>query len=333
MYQINTHAGDTIDIPSTAAEDQPYFTQMDGEAIEYYNANGYVVLRGLLPSDACAAARATYAAQIKPYDGFIYRQTTAQAERHKFNAQGYVVNPVLNVQSVSNRYFAAFRAATLACLTHPRVSTALTALFGERPKIVQSMYFEGNTSTWPHQDTYYLDSEKLGEMCGAWFALEDIAPNAGRFFICPTSHKIDVETNGGDFDIAFNHERYKALMIDLMRDKNLAVSAPALREGDVLFWNAKTIHGSLESPDAQSSRQSLTAHYIPESSNFMQLQSRVIPLKLIDVGGVNVAMIKSQDVAANRAMLWFEGNFPEVAYPVKKLLVKAMLSWNRLKSR
>ena len=304
---------------------------MTPAAIDYYNANGYVVLRGLVPAGATAAARAAFAEQIKPFDGFIYRQTTARAERHKFNDLGYVVNPVLNVQSVSSRHFAEFRKATLACLTHPNVSAALTALFHEKPKIVQTMYFEGNTATWPHQDSYYLDSETLGEMCAGWLALEDIAPNAGRFFVCPTSHRIDVETNGGDFDVAYHHERYKALMVDMMRDLKLTVTAPALREGDMLFWNSKTIHGSLDSPSAHSSRQSLTAHYIPESSNFMQLQSRVLPLKLVDFGGVNVAQVKSQDVALNRWILWVEGHFPQIVYPVKKLLVKAVLGWNQRK--
>ena len=325
MYSIRSHTGDTITIPATAEEDQRYFTAMDAAAIDYYREHGYVVLRGLIPTDACAAARAAYAEQIKPFDGFIYRQTTAKAERHKLNDQGHVINPVLNVQSVSSR-FAGFRAATLACLTHPRLQAAVTALLGEPGKLVQSMYFEGNTSTWPHQDTYYLDSETLGGMCAAWVALEDIAPNAGRFFVCPGSHRIDVARNGGDFDIAFNHDRYKSLVTDLMAKFGMKVVAPALNEGDVLIWNAKTIHGSLESPGATTTRQSLTAHFIPESQQFMQYQVRVKPLALTEVGGVKVATPKSQDVAVNRLIMWAEAHLPFIFYPLKNAAIKLMLS-------
>ena len=43
-----------------------------------------------------------------------------------------------------------------------------------------------------HQDTYYLDSEQVGKMTAAWLALEEIKADAGRFFICPETHKIDL---------------------------------------------------------------------------------------------------------------------------------------------
>ena len=42
------------------------------------------------------------------------------------------------------------------------------------------MLFEGNPTTWPHQDTYYLDSERIGGMTAAWIAVEDIKPGAGK---------------------------------------------------------------------------------------------------------------------------------------------------------
>ena len=57
--------------------------------------------------------------------------------------------------------------------------------------IVQSMYFEGNSVTWEHQDSYYLDDEITGTMIAGWIALEDIECDAGRFFICPKSHLFD----------------------------------------------------------------------------------------------------------------------------------------------
>ena len=50
------------------------------------------------------------------------------------------------------------------------------------------MYFDGNPVTWPHQDIYYLDAEEIGRMTSAWVAVEDIAPDAGRFFVYPKSH-------------------------------------------------------------------------------------------------------------------------------------------------
>jgi phytanoyl-CoA hydroxylase len=46
------------------------------------------------------------------------------------------------------------------------------------------------------------------------------------------------------------------------------VYAPAMKKGDVLFWNSRTIHGSLPTQDEKFSRRSLTAHYMPSEYTF-----------------------------------------------------------------
>ena len=57
-------------------------------------------------------------------------------------------------------------------------------------------------------DTYYLDSEKIGTMTAGWIALEEIKADAGRFFICPSSHKIDLGKQNSSNNIAENHDKY-----------------------------------------------------------------------------------------------------------------------------
>lgn len=324
MYKITAHTGEEILIPSSASEDKPYFASMDKEAIEYYYLHGYVVLRNLLPREFTSAARMAFASEIKAYNGYIYRQTTSRPERNVFNALGQVMNPVLNVQSVSSLKFPNFRKASLACIANEKIKSALESLYQDKLKIVQSMYFEGNTATAPHQDTFYLDSEHLGEMCAAWIALEDIAPNAGRFFVCPGSHRVDMSEVCGDFHVAGDSLRYQAIVLEMLKKSKLEIVAPALSEGDVLLWNARTIHGSLASPDATTSRQSLTAHYIPDKSRFMQLQARIKPLTYTEVGGVKVAMIKSQDKVLNRMILWAETNLSFIFNPLKTAAVRIM---------
>jgi phytanoyl-CoA hydroxylase len=65
-----------------------------------------------------------------------------------------------------------------------------------------------------------------------------------------------VARNRGEYDVAFNHARYNDLIKRAIEDQGFECRAPALSKGDVLFFNAKTIHGSLESPDPQYSRRS-----------------------------------------------------------------------------
>jgi phytanoyl-CoA hydroxylase len=323
MFQIPAPTGDLIFIPDSPADDRAYFRSVDGPALRYLEEQGYVVLRGLLSSEACAGIRRAFAEEVKPYPGFLYRQATARAERNQVNAHGHVMNPLLNLQDLDRQHFLRLRQCALDAFTAPGVVGALRAVFGEDPKLVQSMYFEGNSATWAHQDTYYLDSERVGTMVAAWFALEDIHPGAGRFYVYARSHRIDIARNGGDFDIAFHHDRYKKLIVELIRAQRLELRAPALAAGDVLLWNARTIHGSLPTLGTTNTRQSLTAHYIPKSHRFLQLQSRIKPLALAEHNGIQVHCPKDQQHLQNRMTLFVESRLPGPFYLAKRLAVKA----------
>jgi phytanoyl-CoA hydroxylase len=325
QFSMNDPTGKPILVPSAVSEDFAYFTASEGPAIKrYYDEFGYVVVRNLIPREACKAALASFADEVKPFGGYIYRQTTANPERHVFTDHGFMLNPILNVQSVDERHLARFRKAGLAVMTHPNTQAVVRDILGEAGKIVQSMYFDGNPATWPHQDTYYLDAEELGRMTAGWFAMEDIAPGAGRFFVYPKSHLIDMQKNGGDFDIAFNHARYKQLVVDVIRQNGLECRAPALQQGDVLFWAAKTIHGSLDTAQPQFSRSSFTAHYIPESSRLLHFQVRPRQLNLENISGMNVHKPKDLSRTSNRAVMWVETTFPRSFRAAKKIALKAL---------
>ena len=290
MFAIPAPHGQQIEIP-TLPDDEPsrYPTMADPAAVRtYYEEQGYVVVRNLVAAEVCDRMRQIFDEEIKPFGGYIYRQASATPERHVRTEQGYMLNSILNVHAVDPRHFPKFRRAGSDLITSAPMQRAAQAILGEAGKIVQSMYFEGNPSTWAHQDTYYLDSENLGQMVGAWIALEDIAPGAGRFFIYPKSHLIDLALNRGDLSIASNHAGYKKLIIEIIRQHGLECRAPALRKGDVLFWGSKTIHGSMETTQPQFSRSSVTAHYIPASARFMQFQVRIKPLNLSTINGMAV---------------------------------------------
>ena len=323
MFSIPSPSGEQVSIPESPQEDRTYFTTLDAAALEYLSTEGYVVVRGLASAAECAAIRESFADEVKPYPGFLYRQATAKAERNQLNEQGHVMNPLLNLQDLDRRYFGGLRRRSLDVFTSRGIVSSLHRIFDEDPKLVQTMYFEGNSETWAHQDTYYLDSEHIGTMVAAWIALEDIHPGAGRFFVYPRSHQIDIRRNGGDFDIAFHHDRYKSLIIEVIRSHALEMRAPALQSGDVLFWNSRTIHGSLRTQGTTRTRQSLTAHYIPRSHRFLSLQSFIKPLNLTDHNGVQVHCPKDQGRLQNRMTLLVESRLPGPFYFAKRLAVKA----------
>ncbi|HEY9870104.1 MAG TPA: phytanoyl-CoA dioxygenase family protein, partial [Candidatus Obscuribacterales bacterium] len=218
-FKIAAPDGRSMSIPVAVEEgSDPYPAPENPEALrDYYDKYGYVVVRRLIPEELCQAVLAAYGREVKPYDGFLYRQpSSGRAERHVFSEHGHLLNSILNLQDLDPRSFAAFRAAGLKVFSDARLQKVVSALLGESGVLVQSMFFEGNPVTWAHQDTYYLDSTALGRLVAAWIALEDIRPGAGRFYVYPESHKIDLVRHGGDFDIAFNHERYKALILKVI---------------------------------------------------------------------------------------------------------------------
>ena len=239
-----------------------------------------------------------------------------------FTINGYMENSILNIQDLNSDLFPKFKQAGLEIITYSHLQKMVNLLLSEPGKLVQSMFFEGNPETWPHQDTYYLDSDNIGCMTAAWIAIEDINPGAGRFYVYPYSHTIDVKKNGGDFDIAFNHDRYKKLVIDIIKNKQLTITAPALNKGDVIFWNSKTIHGSLHTTQHEFSRASFTAHYIPESHQFLQYQSRVKSLHLEVKNNMLVNTPKNQDCFKNRLIFKIETKFPRTFYLLKKIAIK-----------
>jgi phytanoyl-CoA hydroxylase len=282
---------------------------------------GYVVVRGLIEPEECDRAHAIFEREVKPSDSFIYRQATANPERHVYTKFGFMLNSILNVQSLDPNRFPEFRKTGADIITSNRLQAVLRALFGEPGKLVQSMYFEGNPTTWAHQDTYYLDSEHIGAMTGAWFAVEDIKPGGGRFYIYPRSHLYDVAKNTGQYDVAFNHAHCKDLVKHAIEEQGFECRAPALSKGDVLFFNAKTIHGSLDSPEPQYSRRSF-----PDSHRFLQYQSTIKPLKLKSINGMNVNHPKDLALFSNRAVLAIETTFPRSFQLAKRVVTKAATS-------
>lgn len=328
MIELRTPRGLPVRVPETDAEDpSPKFAPTDADAIRaYYAENGYAVISGLVEVEKCDHLRDLWAREIKPSRSYIYRQATAKVEKHQFNHLGWVMNPILNLQSLDPVEFSTFRAyATGEILTHAGLRKALHDVLGQDPKIVQSMYFEGNSATWEHQDTYYLDSENVGAMAAAWLALEDISAQAGRFFVCAGSHKIDLGLQSLSNNIADHHDEYIASVVEVIRERNLEIRAPKLDKGDVLIWNARTIHGSLDSQDLTRTRASVTLHAIPAPDRFLQLQNRIVPLQVSVVNGVQVHRPKDQARFTARATMLFEARFPGPFYAAKRLAVRSLI--------
>lgn len=262
--------------------------------LAHFQGQGYVIARSLLPSDLMDNVVASFRAEVKPYTGTILRQLSVRMEQNKFSANGFMTNTILSVQDLTDQCFESFRHNSLNVLTHERVKTALEALVGEQVQCVESMYFESSArGTISHSDCHFMDSSAPGEMVAAWYALEDIHPCAGRFYIMPESHLFSTEApkfaylkdlyneyeeiayktsssfynNSPTTNASLRIQYHKVLEKCLA---SLSFIAPVMKKGDVVFWRSQVLHGSLSPEDLSHSRNSLTAHYIGQSKQYIQ---------------------------------------------------------------
>jgi len=324
MINLLTPNGFSVEVPENKDEDTtPRFdVNLEAEeAVKYYKDNGYVIFSSCVSQESCNQIRNLWEKNIKPYKGTIYRQTTAKAEKNLFNRNNWIMNPVLNLQSLNPNLFSDLRnSIDNKVFSNMSICKALKFILGEKPKIVQSMYFEGNSATWEHQDSYYLDSEKIGNMTAGWLALEEIKADAGRFFICPESHKIEHGKQNINNNIADNHDKYIAEIVSIIKSKNMKIKAPYMAIGDVLFWNSWTIHGSIDSQNQNFSRSSITMHAIPENHKFLQFHSRKMDLQTDDLGNSLIYRPKDQSKFKNRLVLKIETHFQAFFTGLRKKL-------------
>ena len=120
----------------------------------------------------------------------------------------------------------------------------------------QNMFFDKSTGTIDHIDTWYLDTNPMGYLFGAWVALEDIDGKGGVFHVYPKSH-----LSGNKEWINTSHDEF----INWSKGEAMKYERKCLylNKGDVLIWHPSLIHGSSLQKDMGFSRKSLTAHYHP----------------------------------------------------------------------
>jgi len=302
------------------------------DARSHFDAEGYVVLRGLIEPWKCDAVLANFDREVRQSKVPILRQKEMTYEANRFNSDGFLENPIFNIQDLETRRFGSFKKATLDLVTDPKVSATVSRLLGDvQVKVIQSMFFEAPAGTWAHQDSYYQDSStKLGGAVAGWFALEDIHEGSGRFYVCPGSHRnTPVIRNAGRFSIAGGHALYKEAVAELIRSEQCTVYAPALSKGDVLLWSSLTIHGSFSAELPGVSRQSITAHYLPDGEEMLQFHSRLRPQNMIINNGMRVGTLHDQDKVRNRIVRDLAFRFPGLYRAARSSALKLVLGKQR----
>jgi phytanoyl-CoA hydroxylase len=234
---------------------------------EYYQENGYAVFRNLIPVAAIDRLLSLYQQEIIPSKYPFFRQSTNKYELNRLNEFGHVEQSFLDIHDYQR--YSEFSNLAKEIYCGDSIQAALAQITGSHKfNLMQTMLFDANTETQPHQDWWYLDTVPNGNLTAAWIALEDIDQRAGRFYVMPKSiQHPDFHSDTPNL----SHVEWLQKIGAYFKANQNDITAPDLKKGDVLFWNSKTVHGALPTSDRQFSRKSLTAHYIPSEYQFGNL--------------------------------------------------------------
>ena len=268
MYLSTTPIGTEIKVPETLEEDVPSFFDYElNSAMDYYHKHGFVIVRNMLNKKDCENIIGSFNKYIKKYSGKIPR-SNGLSEVNKFNENLFVMNALRNPHEHADKKIQQYIDVSLGLLSNKNlVEFNSNILSNKNIELITWNHFEGNPVTIPHHDCYFFGSDLMvGEVVGTWIALEDINPGAGRLYVYPGSHHLDIQDFAnlvGKNECFLNpvDSDYQKLIIDFLTDSNLICVAPYLQAGDVLFWDSRTIHGSLPTQQSEFSRHSFTAHY------------------------------------------------------------------------
>jgi len=239
----------------------------------YYNIfrkNGYVVIKDFLDKRDIDLARMFYKKLIiKNNNVAVFRQNTGLVEKNYLTNKNYLLNPIQNIQDLDEKKFKPYIDQVKKITMSSKIKKMISFFLKSEPILIQTMQFEIDPCTPPHQDSYYMNSRFNNGMIGVWFALENIKKEAGRFFLINKSHQ-KYRSNYKNLEITTNHKTYLNKMKQIVIQDHKKISAPQLNMGDIIIWNSNTIHGSAGVLNHNYSRFSLTAHYIKKDDFYFK---------------------------------------------------------------
>jgi hypothetical protein len=153
----------------------------------------------------------------------------------------------------------------------PPVLDFLRRHFRDEPAACQTLTYPNGSEQTPHQDTIHLTSYPSGFMCGAWIALEDVAPDSGELVVYPGSHRLP-RLRAADLGLAkvdTDYSTYVTFDRAIQALIHQHECTPALyrpKAGEILIWHENLIHGGSPRKNRELSRKSIVSHYFARGS-------------------------------------------------------------------
>ena len=252
------------------------------DAIAAYRRDGFAIARGLFERSEVDALRDAAMAQVALgpvdglYDGFHHFGEGDPLKRHPRMLMPHL-KPELEIGRLANDH-----------LFDARLRVHLAAYLGEEACAAQSMFYfkpPGARGQDMHQDDFYLRTSP-GNCIAAWVAIDHVSDENGGLRVAVGSHRLPLlPTRQADLNTYFADDG-----VDV--PAGMAMTAPELAPGDVLFFGGLVIHGSGPNRSSDRFRRSFICHYVGASTTHLNpwnrpvetFDHRVIPVAEAPVG-------------------------------------------------
>ena len=149
---------------------------------EWFEREGYILVRSAVSEKLCKAGVQAFQQEVlHDRKGFFERHASGKYERHVMTEAGFMKYPIMNLQDLPEKKYPQFRKIGLDLLTQKNIQRAISILFGEPGRMVHTMYFDGNQTTWAHRDGHYIwiHAEGISQVDGEGLTSVEVA----SFFI------------------------------------------------------------------------------------------------------------------------------------------------------
>ena len=228
--------------------DYQRFTKEIQEQITHFVENGYLILRGWLPSEKVDIVNEEV-------------NKLLQSKEADFNFSG---KKIMMAHELSPVIDATFRQAELLEI--------LNFLLGRKVIPFQTINFIEGSEQRPHSDSIHMTTEPQGYLIAAWWAFEDCHAGNGPLVYYPKSHRLpfvmstDYASGNTKWAIGLdNHKQYEDAIASVIEKNNLQPHYFHAQKGDVFLWHANLIHGGTKITEKGAARRSMVGHYFGEN--------------------------------------------------------------------
>ena len=224
-----------------------------------FQRDGFVIARGLFNTADVTALRDAAMRQVALgatpglYDEFHHFGSDDPLQRYPRMLMPHR-HPGLEIGRLSEQH-----------LFDPRLHRWLSAFLGEEPCAAQSMFYfkpPGARGQDMHQDDFYLRTNP-GACIAAWVAVDQVDDENGGLRVAVGSHRLPLlPTRQADLTRYFADDG-----VDV--PAGMAIVAPVLAPGDVLFFGGHVIHGSGPNRSQDRFRRSFICHYVGASATHL----------------------------------------------------------------